>query len=186
MQPSQVGDIVFKLNQASRFEMHGIQLESDFYPGLGKIGYLFFNLGISPGETYPFFRSSMELYFTFPWHMEISGGVSYLRYDDNIMIYSASIGGYLGPLFLQVKGFLSPKEKNYDQTIAGKAKIYFNRNSQFDILEIQGDINRSPRESSNNISDNTGIQYDQSSQGTIDFQKKCGRMLLLGGSVGYA
>jgi YaiO family outer membrane protein len=102
------GTSIFRLNYVSRFSKTGIQPEIELYPKLSNGVYLYLNYGLSPYELFPNHRGGAELYSKLPKHLEASLGIRYLKFYDDVLIYTGTITKYFNHFYLSYRPSVIP------------------------------------------------------------------------------
>jgi YaiO family outer membrane protein len=101
---SRAGSITARLNYGRQFSHSALQWESDLYPKFSRSFYGYANIGFSNAEIFPRFRSGAELFYVFPFPVEISAGMRYLKYQkDEVLIYTGTLGVYLKNYWLMMR-----------------------------------------------------------------------------------
>lgn len=110
-QQLQFGPIIGRVSLANRFDQTGTQFEMESYPALreGMYGYLGF--GYSNALIFPKFRLGAELFKALPAAFEISLGFRFLHLaTQDVSVFTASTGKYLGNYWLNGRIFITPQE----------------------------------------------------------------------------
>jgi len=119
--------VIGRLNYANRFGMSALQVEADAYPKLGKNAYAYLNVGYSPSDKlFPRFRSGMSLYYSLPAAFEVEAGARYLKFDEPIYIYTASVGKYYKKFWFNASTFLTPQNSNISSSYFFRTRYYLN------------------------------------------------------------
>ncbi len=104
------GTIIGRINYGNRFNIEGIQIESDAYLKLIKRSYVYLNAGFSEARIFPDYRFGLEWYQSFGKGNEVSLGGRYLVFlPKEVLIYTASYGKYLGNWWFNGRTFVTPK-----------------------------------------------------------------------------
>lgn len=84
-----------------------IDLQS--YPTLRPGTYAYIDLAYSPDATlYSRRRLGAEVFQSLPYGFEASAGIRYMRFEDNVVLYTASVGKYVGNYWLLLRTFVEP------------------------------------------------------------------------------
>jgi len=106
------GSVHLRANYAYRFEENALQLESDWYPKLNEKSYLYVNYGYSATALFPNHRAGLEYFTNLPKAWEASLGGRFLSFaENNVPIYTASVGYYYGNYYSSLRGFYVPKKE---------------------------------------------------------------------------
>lgn len=105
------GTLLLRGTLARRFNDTGEQVELEAYPLLGSGAYAYLAAGFSPSGLFPDRRFGGELFGTIARATEASAGVRYLDFgDEDVTLYTASLGRYSGPYFVSVRPYVSPRD----------------------------------------------------------------------------
>lgn len=102
------GSVVGRFNYANRFEVGGRQVEVDAYPGLARGLHAYLNYGYSAGSIFPRHRVGTEIFSNPGKGLEFSAGFRYLRFSDDVWIYTGSAGKYFGNYFASFRPYITP------------------------------------------------------------------------------
>jgi YaiO family outer membrane protein len=102
------GTVVGRLNYANRFDAKGYQVEFDAYPTIRQGVYAYVNYGYSDGALFPRHRAALEVFTNPGKGLEFSGGFRYLRFSENLWIYTGSAGKYFGNYFVSFRPYITP------------------------------------------------------------------------------
>lgn len=117
--------LVFRSNYAHRFQLDGLQLESDFYARLRKNMYLYLNYGYAFGNLFPQHRAGVEYYVSFARIYEASLGARYLQFpNDPVFIATGSISVAPGKNVIALRPFYVIKESGNSVSLLANYKIY--------------------------------------------------------------
>ena len=140
----------FRINYANRFNISGIQLESDFYLKLLNKQYFYFNYGYAFNSVlFPNHRFGFEYYFPLPAKFEASIGGRYLNYPtSNVLIATGHLAKYLGKSWLSVRPFYvySVKSSSNTESFTLIANYRLLGKSELDYWGIELGIGNSPDE----------------------------------------
>ncbi len=104
------GTAIARGNVARRFGNDGFQLELDAYPHLGSGRYAFVNVGFADDRVFPSFRASAEVWQSLPRSSEVSFGVRYLEFSEGILLWTGSIGHYVGNYWLSGRPWVRTRD----------------------------------------------------------------------------
>jgi YaiO family outer membrane protein len=132
------GSIHLRANYAYRFEENALQLESDWYPKLNEKSYLYVNYGYSGTALFPTHRGGLEYFTNLPKAWEASVGGRFLSFaDNNVPIYTASVGYYYGNYYSSFRGFFVPKKQgNPGISTSFRTRKYLKTAFQYLDLEL--------------------------------------------------
>jgi YaiO family outer membrane protein len=102
------GPVVGRVSYASRFSINAYQYEVEMYPGLRRGLHAYVSYGYSPTAIFPRHRGGVELFSNPGKGFEVSGGLRYLRFSENVWIYTGSAGKYIGDYFVSFRPFVTP------------------------------------------------------------------------------
>ncbi len=79
------------------------------YPRLGQGTYAFIDLAVSPdGTLYAHKRAGAEIFKSLPDGFEASAGFRYMRFNDNVLLYTGSVGKYFGNYWILGRTYFEP------------------------------------------------------------------------------
>lgn len=120
-----LGTVVGRVNYANRFTNNGIQGEVDFYPRISKTFYSYLNVGIAgTNNVFPRFRMGASLYANLPWSMEAEIGFRYLKFTDDVWMYTASVGKYYSNFWFSFRTYLVPSYSDLSQSYTLITRYY--------------------------------------------------------------
>lgn len=120
-----LGTVVGRVNYANRFTNNGIQGEVDFYPRISKTFYSYLNMGIAgTNNVFPRFRMGASLYANLPWSMEAEIGFRYLKFTDDVWMYTASVGKYYSNFWFSFRTYLVPSYSDLSQSYTLITRYY--------------------------------------------------------------
>ncbi len=106
---TKLGAVIPRINYNNRFETHGIQYETDFYPKFSKKWYAHLNYGYSASPIFPNHSAGGELYANFANGIEASAGMRYLDFESTkATIYTGSVGLYKGNYYFSLRPYVTP------------------------------------------------------------------------------
>ena len=140
----------FRINYANRFNISGIQLESDFYLKVLNKKYIYINYGYAFNSVlFPNHRFGFEYYFPLPAKFEASVGGRYLNYPtSNVLIATGHLAKYLGKSWISVRPFYvySFKSSSNTESFTLLANYRLFGKSEIDYWGVEFGIGNSPDE----------------------------------------
>jgi YaiO family outer membrane protein len=140
----------FRMNYANRFNIGGVQLESDFYYKLLNKQYIYFNYGYAFNSVlFPNHRFGFEYYFPLPAKMEASVGGRYLNYPaSNVLIATGHLAKYFGKSWISIRPFYvySFKSSSNTESFTLLANYRLFGKSELDYWGVELGIGNSPDE----------------------------------------
>lgn len=132
------GSIHLRANYAYRFEENALQLETDWYPKLNEKSYFYVNYGYSATALFPNHRAGLEYFTNLPKAWEASVGGRFLSFaQNNVPIYTGSVGYYYGNYYSSFRGFFVPKKEGSPVISASlRTRKYLKTAFQFLDLEL--------------------------------------------------
>ena len=105
-----MGSIIGRVNYASRFGTKAYQVEADAYPKISENDYLYLNYGYSGASIFPDHRGGFEWNRSFPNAFEgsLGGRILHFQGSKRVIIYTGSIGKYLGNYWFSLRPFVTP------------------------------------------------------------------------------
>lgn len=163
------GSVIGRLNYQNRFATNGLQAEIDFYPSIAEGWYGYISAGFSGSFIFPEVRGGAELYKILPRSFEISAGVRYLRYSNNIWIYTGTITKYYGNWLFTARPFITPNSVGVSRSLNLIVRRYFSGADNY--VSVRGGFGFSPEE--RRFQDVTGSVFLTESQFMgVDFSKQ--------------
>ena len=108
------GNLISRVNYASRFEKMGLQYEIDCYPVFRPGTYSYFSLGYSAASIFPEFRSGAEIYQALPAALELSMGWRYMQYTTtSLHIFTVSMAKYYKQYWINLRSYITPEDKGF-------------------------------------------------------------------------
>ncbi len=104
------GALLFRVNYAQRFDLDGFQYEIDAYPLIGDRGYAYLNYGYSDDPLFPKHRFGAEIFQGLTGGWEVSAGVRHLQFDEEVTLFTGSIGKYWGNRWLAFRPYFRSKD----------------------------------------------------------------------------
>jgi len=103
------GWVTATVSQVNWFGQNSNLIDLQSYPSLGKGRYAFFDAAFSPDHRlYTHRRFGAELFQSLPKGFEASAGIRYMRFNDNVMLYTASVGKWYGNYWILARTFITP------------------------------------------------------------------------------
>lgn len=134
-----IGTLIGRLSYANSYHINGVQGEVEGYIKLHKKGYSYLNAGYSEQKIFPHYRFGAEYFHSFSMAMEASLGMRYLNFDSiHVVVYTASIGKYLGNWYGNVRIYLSDKNTNSSVSYTGLIEVrkYFSIKENYCGLKL--------------------------------------------------
>jgi YaiO family outer membrane protein len=138
--PKNMGTLLLKYNQTSRFDEQDHQYGMEFYPHLwnGAYGYLNLNYS-SEALLYPQISFLAEVYQTFLSSAEFSLGYRRMNFRTNpISIYLGSLGYYLGRFYTYFRWYYSLEDKVNTFSWTINIRRYFSKDNYVSLGYGQG------------------------------------------------
>lgn len=187
---SAFGTVTLRYNFARRFGNDGNQIELDAYPTIAKGIYLYFNTGISDKKNFPYSRLSVEPYFKLPASFEMSVGFRYMNFGDKniaavdsnmVMIYTGTIGKYLGNYWFSFRPYLTPGKGGWSTSANLSIRRYLADADCYVSLIVGTGISPDVQQ----YAYNPGY-YLKSNKITLEYQQKFASRFFLNLGAGYA
>ncbi|MES2558523.1 MAG: YaiO family outer membrane beta-barrel protein [Bacteroidota bacterium] len=121
------GTFVGRVNYSNRFNQTGFQPEVDFYPGLWKGAYGYFNYGYTTSTLFARHRVGAEIFQSLPRSFETSLGLRYMDFGagNTVNIYTASFGWYYKSYWLSARTFITPSNGSFSRSLNITTRKYF-------------------------------------------------------------
>ncbi len=119
------GTIVGRINRAYRFGNAGTQAEVDFYPDISEKMYGYVNFGYSNTPNFPETRFGFSLYRNLPRSFEGEIGLRVLNFSSTTVIYTASLGKYVGDYWINLRPYITPGNGGVSQSYFLTIRKYF-------------------------------------------------------------
>lgn len=146
---AKVGTLIGRLNYANRFSTSGFLPELDFYPHISPAFYGYLNIGFSDTlGVFPRTRAGASLYAKLPKGFEADAGFRYLKYDQSLWIYTASLGKYLHQFWVNFRTYLNPDKQHASATYIMTVRYYYGGKDDYAFLMASSGI--SPDDASTN------------------------------------
>lgn len=145
-----IGSFIFRTNLAQKFGDNGIQFEVEGYPRLSKMFYLYTGVGYSNQVgIFPKYRTGVSLYANLPQSFEGEIGYRQLHFNDDVWMYTASVGKYYQNLWFNLRTYLTPGNSNLSHSYTGTVRYY--TKGANDYLGFQIGTGISPDENRSNL-----------------------------------
>ena len=103
------GWVTATFSHANWFGENSNLIDLQSYPRLTKSAYGYFDVAFSPdGTLYTHRRFGAEIFQSLPHGFEASVGIRYMRFNDNVVLYTASAGKYFGNYWLLGRTYVEP------------------------------------------------------------------------------
>jgi YaiO family outer membrane protein len=183
-----IGSVIGRFNFANRFNTNGTQIEFDAYPKISKSFYAYLNVGWGLTETvFPRFRAGFSLYANLPAGFEGELGLRYLKFTNDVLIYTAYIGKYYRNWLFGEKFYFVPSD--YSATISASitlsATYYIGGESRDNIIGGYVGFGVSPDDRGINVIQLEGVQRLSSFKVGTFYKKKFARFWVLSLSQGF-
>jgi len=160
-----IGSFIFRVNMGqlikddvSFMDDVRLQFEIDAYPKLGKKNYAYVSYGYAPNGFFPEHRAGLEIFQKLRGSWELSLGLRYLRWTDDLLFYTASVGKYYKNYWFSFRTFITPKSSGVSHSYSLTARRYFATADDYIGLTIG--MGASPDDPSNYLVDGSeNIQY---------------------------
>lgn len=145
-----LGSVIFRTNLANKFGDNGIQFEAEAYPRLSKILYMYIGAGYSNNVgIFPKFRSGLSLYANLPASFEGEIGIRQLYFNNNLIMYTGSVGKYYQNFWFNLRTFITPDNRNISHSYTGTVRYYTKGANDYIGFQIGTGI--SPEGNRNNL-----------------------------------
>ncbi|MEA3494546.1 MAG: YaiO family outer membrane beta-barrel protein [Bacteroidota bacterium] len=153
-----IGDMVFDSEHLLTKDIDG-EPELDVYFDIWKDAYAWTSYGYSWNHNlFPRHRFGFEIYQSLPNAFETSLGIRYMQFyrdsdssANNILIYTASVGKYIGNWWILLRTYISPKSYGVSNSFHLSFRRYFkHKDNYFSVVLSTGN---SPDERINKIGD---------------------------------
>lgn len=123
---TKIGLATARVNYANRFNTGAAQFEIDLYPRFSNMFYAYINGGISDDRAiFPKYRTGFSLYANLPAAFEADAGFRQLNFiNENIWIYTASIGKYYKNFWFNFRAYITPSHSNVSQAYSLSGRYY--------------------------------------------------------------
>lgn len=106
--------IVVRGSHAEREDVDDQQVEVELYPRITPNSYAYLTGAISAdGVLYPDWRIGAEYFFAFGDGFEASAGYRHLAFEDDVDLFTASLGKYFGNWLVQGRGYANEGELSW-------------------------------------------------------------------------
>lgn len=129
---TRIGSVIGRVNHARRFGREGTQVELDAYPKLARGVYAYVNGGYAPDGLFPEWRAGGEVFGSLPGSWESSVGARWLQFGTrDVVIYTGSVGKYVGNYWISARPFVTPKENGTSASATVTARRYFSDRNDY-------------------------------------------------------
>lgn len=183
------GSLLFRTNYAQKFKKTGYQFELESYLRISQKTYLNLLAGRSEATIFPGQNYNGEIYIKLPRGFETSLGIRYQKWTTATKSYTLSVSNYYKDYWIGIRTFVNPKNdfidpsiniNNSSITLIANFRIYYGDSDNY--LGFKAGRGRSPDE--NKTLDIT--VFNQSTQGSIELQKRAIKQWLIKLDVTYA
>lgn len=171
------GTLVGRVNYADRNNLTGYQFEIEAYPTHNK-SYSYINMAYANSIVFPKFRFSYSYFLPYKtWETEI--GLRYLsNVGDHFLGFTAALGKYFGPYWLNIKTFVTPNDEKLANSYVLSGRYYLNGSSDDYFTAIAG-YGFSPDDRGRNFEIDNRLNME-SIRFTIGYQRTLWRTNVLG------
>jgi YaiO family outer membrane protein len=154
---TRIGSFIFRTNLANKFGDNGLQVELEGYPRLSKMFYLYTGIGYSNQVgIFPKYRTGVSLYANLPASFEGEIGYRQLHFNDDVWMYTASVGKYYQNLWFNLRTYLTPGSSTISHSYTGTVRYYTGGANEY--LGFQVGTGISPDDSRNNLLDQSAYK----------------------------
>lgn len=154
---TRIGSFIFRTNLANKFGDNGLQVELEGYPRLSKMFYLYTGMGYSNQVgIFPKYRTGVSLYANLPSSFEGEIGYRQLHFNDDVWMYTASVGKYYQNLWFNLRTYLTPGSSTISHSYTGTVRYYTGGANEY--LGFQVGTGISPDDSRNNLLDQSAYK----------------------------
>jgi len=147
---TKLGSITGRFNYANRFNNNGTQFEIDAYPRISSNLQAYVNLGYGGNNgVFARYRAGVSLFASLPLSFEAEAGFRFLRFSDNVWIYTASVGKYYKNFWFNFRTYLTPSNESVSQSFSLTTRYYLG--GADDYLSIALGTGVSPDDQRNNV-----------------------------------
>jgi YaiO family outer membrane protein len=163
---TRMGSIAANINYASRFKSSGVQFEVDAYPRISNRFYTYVSGAYSPDQgVFPSYRAGFSLYANLPQSFEADAGFRYLNFGDGTWTYTGSVGKYIRNYWLNVRGYVTPGNKNLSQSYTLTGRYYFGGPEDYLTLALGSGISPDDRSNILQLKGNSTLQSQKITAG---------------------
>lgn len=169
-----IGNVTARINYANRFTRNAAQFELESYPRISKTFYSYASIGFSDTTgVFPHWRGGFSLYANLPKSFEAELGVRYLKFSDDVFVYTAYLGKYYRSWLFSARTYLTPS--TYTKTVSASysvsARYYYG--STDDVAGLVVGYGISPDDRYNSIQLDESVRLISYKVGA-SFKKKIG------------
>ncbi|WP_421938697.1 YaiO family outer membrane beta-barrel protein [Pedobacter sp.] len=147
---TKLGSITGRFNYANRFNNNGTQFEIDAYPRISSNLQAYVNLGYGDKTgVFARYRAGVSLFTSLPLSFEAEAGFRFLRFSDDVWIYTASVGKYYKNFWFNFRTYLTPSNESVSQSFSLTTRYYLG--GADDYLSIALGTGVSPDDQRNNV-----------------------------------
>lgn len=143
------GPVIGRVNYGNRLGSSGLQFEADAYPKISKKIYNYISIGVSSAApVFPKLRAGYSFYLNLSHGIETEAGIRYLKFDEDVFIYTGGISKYLGNWLINARTFIAPSTEQINQSYFLTVRKYSGKEPQ-NYSWFQAGYGISPDESRN-------------------------------------
>lgn len=139
-----IGPVIARAARAERGDASDGQFELEAYPKFAPKTYAYLAAALAnDGALYPDWRAGAELYHGFGRGFEASAGLRHLAFDDEVDLFTASIGKYVGNWLFIARGYHADSSNSWQATARryfGDAGSYLGARAGSARDEIRSDV----------------------------------------------
>jgi YaiO family outer membrane protein len=175
------GTLIGRVNSARRFGASALQWEMDAYARLREGSYAYLNAGVSDSAIFPKARFGAEVYQKLPAGFDASIGFRRLHFaNDKVMIYTGSVGKYVGNYLFQFHPFITPGRLGTSFSGNVLVRKYFADTNNYATLSYGAGVSPDEKYTTFDF-----IRLYSQKVG-VDYKKGFGKALSLTGYLGFA
>jgi YaiO family outer membrane protein len=180
---TKLGSITGRFNYANRFNNNGTQFEIDAYPRISSNLQAYVNLGYgSKAGVFARYRAGASLFASLPLSFEAEAGFRFLRFSDNVWIYTASVGKYYKNFWFNFRTYLTPSNESVSQSFSLTTRYYFG--GADDYLSLALGTGVSPDDQRNNVLIDAQRYKLKSNNISLSYRKSIQRLNIVSIKVG--
>lgn len=180
-----IGNVTARINYANRFTKNAAQFELESYPRISKTFYSYVSLGFSDTTgVFPHWRGGFSLYANLPKSFEADLGVRYLKFSDDVFVYTAYLGKYYKSWLFGARTYITPS--TYTNTVSASysvsARYYYG--STDDVVGFVLGYGISPDDRYNSIQLDESVRLISYKAGA-SFKKKIGESSVISADANW-